>query len=49
MNAGWESIDAEYRATRRAMRRGEAPSEPSMLRDFWPDALARALAEVPCG
>ena len=49
MKMGRDNIDKEYRATRKAMARGEVPPEPSMLSDFWPAALKQvtsALDEV---
>lgn len=46
MQMGRDNIDKEYRATRAAMARGEAPPEPSMLEDFWPAAIKEATGAI---
>jgi len=43
MKMGRDNIDQEYRATRKAMARGEVPPEPSMLKDFWPAAIKQVV------
>lgn len=46
MRMGRDNIDAEYRATRKAMARGEVPPEPSMLEDFWHAAIKDATGAI---
>lgn len=45
MRLGQESITGEYRATMRALARGETLPEPSCREDFWPAALAQVASE----